>query len=240
MDISLALGGGGAKGIAHLGVLLCLERHGYKIRAISGTSAGGIIAAIYAAGFSPSEMLDRFLRIDQSSLYGRLPGDGPSLLGVVGINKILHEMIGECTFSDLKIPTALTAVDLESEEEVILKKGRVIDAILATIALPGVFPPHLWDGRHLVDGGLLDPVPVQPARLLAPGLPVVASVLSSTEPQPVNYLEPPPFLSGIPLVRQVARLRVGQAFNIFIHSIDITSRYLTTMRLKLDQPEVII
>jgi len=240
MEISLALGGGGAKGFAHLGVLVCLERHGYQVRAIAGTSAGGIVASIYAAGYSPAEMLERFTKIDQSTLYGHRPGELPAILGVAGMNQILQEMIGERTFDQLKIPCALAAVDLATGEEVILHSGRVIDATLATMALPGIFPPHPWEGRYLVDGGILDPVPVQAARRLAPQLPIVAVVLSSLDPHPVNYLDPPAFLDALPLLRQVARLKVAQAFNIFMHSIDISSRQLTALRLKVDHPEIII
>jgi NTE family protein len=240
MEISLALGGGGSKGFAHLGVLRCLENHGYKIRAIAGTSAGGIVAAIYAAGYNPQEMLERFQQVDQSQLYRRQPGDGPALLGIAGLNRLLTEMLGECTFDELKIPCALTAVDLNAGKEVILKHGRVADAVLATIALPGIFPPQNWHKYYLVDGGLLDPVPVALARSLAPDLPVVAVVLSDLDPEPLKIMEPLPFLPDIPLLRQVARLRVAQAFNVFLHSIDISSQYLTVMRLKIEQPEVVI
>ena len=240
MEICLALGGGGSKGFAHLGVLKCLEEQGYKIRAVAGTSAGGIVGAIYAAGYSPEEMLARFQQLDQSHLYGRQPGDGPSLLGVAGLNQLLKDMLGERTFEDLKIPCALTAVDLDTEKEVILKCGRVADAVLATSALPGIFPPKSWEQFLLVDGGLLDPVPVAPARLLAPYLPIVAVVLSNLNPEPLHISEPPVYLANIPLLRQITRLRVAQAFNVFLHSLDISSRYLTIMRLKADQPDVMI
>jgi NTE family protein len=240
MEISIALGGGGAKGIAHLGVLRCLEANGFVIRAIAGTSAGGIIAATYAAGYSPQEMLARFQQVDQSRLYGRQTGDGPALLGIAGVNRVLQEMLGDRTFEDLRIPCALTAVDLITENEVLLQRGRVADAVLATIALPGIFPPYHWEEYYLVDGGLLDPVPVAPARSLAPRLPVVAVVLSNLDPRPLNILEPPEFLGRVPLLNRVARLRVAQAFNIFWHSLEISSRHFTAMRLKLDQPDVII
>ncbi len=240
MEISLALGGGGAKGFAHLGVLRCLESQGYEICAVAGTSAGGIVASIYAAGYSPQEMLERFQEVDQSQLYRRQPGDGPALLGIAGLNLLLKEMLGERTFDDLKIPCALTAVDLNSGKEVILKNGRVADAVLATIALPGIFPPKRWQQYYLVDGGLLDPVPVAVARSLAPKLPVVAVVLSNLDPEPLKTMESLPFLPDIPLLRQITRLRVAQAFNVFLHSIDITSQYLTTMRLKIEKPEVVI
>ena len=240
MEISLALGGGGSKGFAHLGVLRCLEHEGYKIRAIAGTSAGGIVGTIYAAGYTPHEMLERFQQVDQSQLYRRQPGDGPALLGIAGLNQLLRDMLGERTFEDLKIPCALTAVDLNSGKEVILKHGRVADAVLATIALPGIFPPRSWYEHYLVDGGLLDPVPVAVARSLAPDLPVVAVVLTNLDPKPLKVMESLPFLPDIPLLRQITRLRVAQAFNVFMHSIDISSQYLTTMRLKIEQPEVVI
>jgi NTE family protein len=240
MEISLALGGGGSKGFAHLGVLRCLENQGYKIRVVAGTSAGGIVAAIYAAGYSPQEMLERFQQADQSQFYRRQPGDGPALLGITGLNQLLQEMLGERTFDDLKIPCALTAVDLNTGKEVILKRGRVADAVLATIALPGIFPPRRWQEYYLVDGGLLDPVPVALARSLAPGLPVVAVVLSNLDPEPLKIMESLPCLPDIPLLRQITRLRVAQAFNVFWHSLDISSQYLTAMRLKIEQPEVVI
>ena len=108
------------------------------------------------------------------------------------------------------------------------------------VALPGIFPPKCWQEYYLVDGGLLDPVPVAVARSLAPDLPVVAVVLSNLDPEPLKIMESLPFLPDIPLLRQITRLRVAQAFNVFMHSIDISSQYLTTMRLKIEQPEVVI
>jgi NTE family protein len=177
MDISLALGGGGAKGIAHIGVLERLEQHGFRVRAVAGTSAGGIIAAIYAAGFSPAQIIERFTRVDQSSLFGRQADDWPAILGVAGLNRVLHEMLDDCTFAELKIPCALTAVNLDTEEEVVLSKGRVVDAVLATIALPGVF---LLNSGKGVTWWIwpADPVPVLPARRLAKNLLAAAVVLS--------------------------------------------------------------
>jgi len=240
VEISLALGGGGSKGIAHLGALRCLEKEGFQIRALAGTSVGALVGAIYAAGNSPDQMLELFRNVDQSRLYGRQPGDGPALLGVAGVNRVLQELLGNCVFADLRIPFAASAVDMLTEKEIVIRNGRVIDAVLASMALPGIFPPFQWGDHLLVDGGLLDPVPVAPARSLAPGLPVVAVVLSDPHPQPAEILEPPSFLDHVPLLRQIARLRAAQAFNIFLHSINISNRYLTEMRLRLDKPDVVI
>src|SRR5512132_1549372 len=112
MDISIALGGGGARGNSHVGVLRRLEKEGYRIRAVAGTSFGGIVAAIYAAGFSPDQIEELFSRVDYGTLYGRVPGDGPALLGLSRVSYWLNETLGERNFSDLLLPCALTAVDL--------------------------------------------------------------------------------------------------------------------------------
>jgi NTE family protein len=162
------------------------------------------------------------------------------LFGVAGINRLLEEMLGERRFDELRIPAALTAVDLYSGREVVLKDGRVADAVLATIALPGVFPPVKWEGRFLVDGGVLDPVPVAPARALAPTKPVAAVVLSLWDGGPTETLGPATMIRNVPLLGQIARLRVAQALNIFLHSLELGSNYITELRLQIDQPDVVI
>jgi NTE family protein len=240
MEITLALGGGGVRGAAHIGVLKGLEKAGFHIRGLAGTSAGGIAGAIYAAGYSPEEMLSEFAQLDQANLYARRPGDGPSLFGVAGINRLLNQLLGERTFDELQIPLAVTALDLKSKKEVVLDKGRVVDAVLATISMPGVFPPQEYGDYLLVDGGLIDPVPVGPARAFFPSLPVVAVALDDPTIIPGISFSPPNFLMPSPLLRTIARLRVAQAFSIFLESMDISSGYLTDFRLQLDKPDIII
>ncbi len=240
MDISLALGGGGVKGFAHIGVVRALEEHGFRIRAIAGTSAGGLMGSVYAAGFSTEAIEDRLLKVDQGKLYHRLPGDGPSLFGVGGVLRILEEMLGDCTFDQLRIPFAVTAVDLDHGEEVIIDQGRVVDAVLATIAVPGIFPPRMRDGHMLVDGGILNPVPVALARRLAPGLPVVAVVLSPALSEWDVKRSRPRLLNSLPLLNRLYEHRLAQSMNIFLRSVDIAGCLLTDLRLQIDQPEVII
>jgi NTE family protein len=240
MEITLALGGGGVRGAAHIGVLKGLEKAGFRVRGLAGTSAGGIAGAIYAAGYSPEELLAEFAQLDQTNLYTRRPGDGPSLLGVSGVDRLLNRLLGERTFDELLIPLAVTALDLKSKKEVILKKGRVVDAVLATISMPGVFPPREYGEHLLVDGGLVDPVPVAAARAFAPVLPVVAVALDDPTFIPEVTFSPPNFLVPSPLLRTIARLRVAQAFSIFLESMDISSGYLTDFRLQLDKPDIII
>jgi NTE family protein len=242
MDITLALGGGGSKGNSHIGVIRRLEKEGFRIKGVAGTSFGGIVAALYALGYSPDKIEEVFASLDQTQFYGHGPNDGPSLIGLAGVTRLFEEIIGDCTFADLKLPCVLTAVDLKSGKEVLLSKGRLVDAILATIAMPGIFPARHIDGLELVDGGTLDPVPVAAARTLAPRLPVVAVVLTlpmGIPPQPWNL----PFhkhWGGMILSRLLSRTRYTSVWDVFSRSLDITSRAVTQYRLEVDRPEIII
>jgi NTE family protein len=243
VDITLALGGGGIKGIAHLGVIEQLEKEGFQVKAIAGTSAGGIVGACLASGHTTQEIQNVLNKVDQSRLFTRHSGDGPSLLGLAGLTEALSNILGEKTFKDLKIPFACTAVDNITGQEIIITNGRLIDAIQATSAFPGIFPPKQIGGKVLVDGGVLDPVPVSLARWLYPGLPVVAVALS---PAPEKWAEMPLFnLTSnapipTPIIEQVSRLRITQAFNIFARSMDITSCMMGELRLQQEKPDVII
>lgn len=237
MDITLALGGGGARGVAHIGVLRVLEREGFKIRCVAGTSMGGVMGALYAAGNSPSEIQILVEGAKDKDLFRARPS-GPGLLGITAIEEWLRSTLGTITFEELEIPFAVTAVGLESGEELILTEGGVVDAVLATIALPGIFPPRSKDEHRLVDGGVVDPVPVVPARKLC-DLPTVAVVLS---PRRKDWAkEPAPsVLEQLPWLGMVSRLRPAQALSIFVRSLEITSRYFTEFRLEIDKPDVII
>ncbi|MBV6397389.1 MAG: putative NTE family protein [Anaerolineales bacterium] len=241
MDITLALGGGGSKGNAHIGVLRKLEQEGFRVRAIAGTSFGGLVAAFYALGFAPDEIEALFETVDQARLYGHLPGDGASLLGLAGAAKWLDQHIGKRTFADTRLPCALTGVDLNAAREVILAEGSIKDAILATIAVPGLFPPRRIDQWNLVDGGALDPVPVSVARALAPRLPVVAVALTSPIGEPTRDMRISlPAYVPAPIARHLSNLSYAQAFDIFVYAAEIVNRQMTELRLAADQPEVVI
>jgi NTE family protein len=241
MDLTLALGGGGAKGNSHIGVLRLLESEGFRVRAIAGTSFGGIVACFYAAGFSPRQIHGIFAAVDQSRLYGREPKEGPSFLGLSRVRQWLKRSLGDRTFADTRIPCAVTAADLRTSREVVLTDGLLRDAILCTIALPGIFPSFEKGGLELVDGGLLNPVPVAVARSLAPALPVLAVSLTTPLGKPARSI-PMPFLDGLPapLAERIKDLRVTQAMNVFMRSIDIGGRQIADLRFKLEKPEVII
>lgn len=241
MDITLALGGGGAKGNSHIGVLGRLEKEGFKIRSVAGTSFGGFVGILYAVGYSPQEIQSAFESVDQNRLYGRDSQDGPSLLGLGGVRKMLDQLLGEKTFDDLRIPCAVTAVDVKGGTEISLSEGRLKDAVLATIALPGIFPPSYLNGWELVDGGVLNPVPVSVARMLSPDLPVVAVVLNAPMDRPVRgYTLPVPGILPRPIVERLARMTLAKSLDIFLRSVDVSSRALSYYRLELEKPDVII
>lgn len=240
MDIALALGGGGARGNAHIGVLRALSREGFNIRAVAGTSFGGLVAVFFALGRSADEIELSFKQIDQSRLYGHTQGDGPSLLGLGGVTRWLDEQLGLLTFDDLKIPCAVTAVDLRTSREVILSEGLLREALLATIALPGIFPSRRIQDWDLVDGGTLDPVPVSVARTLMPKLPVVAVSLTASIGEPERTMEIA--FPGVPnrIAQRIARLRPAQALDIFLQAVEIGSRLMTDLRLEKEAPDVVI
>lgn len=236
-EVAVALGGGGSRGLAHIGVLGELERAGYRVGGITGTSIGGVMAAGYAAGYSPAEMAAWAGQALQAGLFRFHPSPG-ALLGIDRIRDVLGDLLQERTFADVRCPLAVTAVDLDTGEEVLLAEGRILDAVLATIALPGIFPPQ-WIGSsgRLVDGGILDPVPVRAARTLR-DLPVVAVVLSAEPGSPGSGNLGA--LASLPGAGVLSRLRVAQALEIFSRSLEISSRTFADLRLRIDGPEVVV
>ncbi len=241
LDVSVALGGGGSKGNAHIGVLRFLEQHGFNIRAIAGTSFGGLVACFYAAGFSPDEIEKIFSDVDQSKLYARVKDETSSLMGLTRVDGWLHDSLGQLTFEELLIPCAVTAVDLRTSNEVIIRRGSLRPAILSTIALPGIFPSFMSDELELIDGGLLNPVPVAVARSLAPSLPVVAVALNPPLGEP-PHPRALPWLDALPepLANRLGNLRWAKALDVFLRSIEIGGRQISELRLQLEKPEVVI
>jgi NTE family protein len=223
-----------------LGVLRVLEREGFRIRAVAGTSIGSLVGALYALGKTAGELEAIFTEVDQSRLFGWPLSEGPGLLGLRGIADFLRTQLGEKTFDDLPLPCAAVAVDLTSNREIILQEGSVLDAILGSIAIPGLFPPKEHNQYLLIDGGTLDPVPVRAARALAPGLPVVAVSLLMPLDDPSTPPSLQPSSTHNPLKKQLNRLNITQAVRIFAGAVDIGQRQMSELRLMIDAPEVIV
>jgi NTE family protein len=239
MDITLALGGGGARGVAHIGVLRVLEREGFRVRAVAGTSIGSLVGSLYALGKTADELEALFNLVDQSRLFGWPLSEGPGLLGMRGVADFLRIYLETKTFDELLIPYAAVAVDLISHREIIIQKGNVLDAVIASSAIPGLFPPKEINQYLLIDGGTLDPVPVRAARALAPGFPVVAVSLMPPLDAPSTPRALPIAVPG-PLVKQLSRLNITQALRIFVDAVDIGQRQMTELRLMVDAPEVVV
>ncbi|MBL8049719.1 MAG: patatin-like phospholipase family protein [Anaerolineales bacterium] len=241
MQITLALGGGGAKGNAHIGVLRRLEKEGYQIKSIAGTSFGGLVGILYACGYSPQEIQEMFESVNLNTLYARGAEDGPALLGLKGVRQLLAQALGEKTFADLRIPCAVTAVDLKNGTEVILSEGSLTQAILATIALPGIFPVQYINDWSLIDGGVLNPVPVSVARMLSPDLPIVAVALTDPLDTPIRgYSIPVPSIFPRQIIERISRISLAQSLDVFLRSVDAGSRAVAYLRLQIDKPDIIV
>ena len=171
--LSLALSGGGARGIAHLGVLAALDELGLPVGRLAGVSSGAIVGTFYAAGFAPREILRLFQGVNMVRLTRPVFGMR-GLLGLDAVEQLLARHLGaDLQFEDLNIPLTLAATDLGVGETVYFSQGPLLPPLLASSAVPIIYRPVEYQGRLLVDGGLLNNLPVEP--LLGPpgGAPVV-------------------------------------------------------------------
>jgi NTE family protein len=162
-NVSLVLGGGGARGLAHIGVIQWLTGNGYKIRAISGSSIGALVGGIYATR-KLEVYVEWVLALERMHVLRLLdPAIGkPGLFKGDRIMSVLRELIGDCAIEDLPIAFTAVATDLSTREEVWLREGRLFDAIRASIATPLLFTPFRHGGRTLLDGALVNPLPIAP------------------------------------------------------------------------------
>lgn len=168
MRLALALGGGAGLGWAHIGVLRALAARHVAIDAVAGTSIGAIAAVCLAGG--RLDMLEELARATNlRAVMGYLDTGWfkGAVLGGKPVARRLHEHFGDATLDELSIPTAVVAADIMTGEEVVLTTGPVIDAVRASIAIPGIFPPVRLGNRLLVDGGVVTPVPVAAVRALS-------------------------------------------------------------------------
>lgn len=165
LKVGLALGGGVARGISHIGVISELERAGVPIDCIAGTSIGAIIGASYCAGLGVDELRDIATRTGWWQVSRPFFSAG-GFITFKQLEKWVENNIGEFDVRDLAIPFAAVASDLVSGERVVLSEGRLCTAIAASCSVPGFVPPVEMDGRLLVDGGITDNIPADVARLL--------------------------------------------------------------------------
>ena len=184
LKFGLALGGGSARGLAHVGVILALEAYNIPIDIIAGTSIGSVVGSLYAAGASIDQLEEAAFSMKKSTTLFlidlTLPHSG--LISGKRIEEMLNDLaLEDKTFDDLKIPFAAVATDVESGAEVILNQGKVIDAVRASIAIPGIFTPVKYQDYYLVDGGVVDPVPVDVVQKMGADI-IIAVSLAKINP----------------------------------------------------------
>lgn len=163
MKIGLTLGGGATRGMAHLGVLTVLDEASIPFDYISACSAGSVIAAIYCAGFSTREMN----QMSEYVQWRRIASRNRTSWGLFSFDRLerwLMMFLGDLDFSDLEIPLAIVVADAKTGERIVLKEGRVAKAVHASCAVPGFVNPVLVNGRLMMDGGIVDNLPVSAAR----------------------------------------------------------------------------
>jgi NTE family protein len=176
--ISLALGGGAAKGLAHVGVLRGLEEDGVEVAAIAGTSMGAIVGALSAPGMTAVEMTGLFNAVDWVRL-GWIMARSP---GGAAFRDLVQETIGPGLIENLPLPFAAVCCDLASGDEVVLSEGHLEEAVRASSAIPGILPPVEVAGRNLVDGAMVTPVPVAAAASLSVEPVLAVNVLKLSAP----------------------------------------------------------
>ncbi|MEO7325178.1 MAG: patatin-like phospholipase family protein [Dokdonella sp.] len=271
LSISLVLGSGGARGYAHIGVIEELQAQGYAIGSIAGSSMGALVGGIHASGKLPefSQWVRPMLRLDVLRLLDWTWTGGGFIKGD-RIIAALKELIGEVDIEDLPIPYTAVAVDLDAQREVWFSRGPLFDAVRASIAIPTIFRPHRYQGRLLVDGGLLNPLPVSPTMrdwtdaTIAVDVNAAPEPLRATDlntgsmggeaPQPLPTIEQgaasAPGRYGGRIARFIearmqkrARRAAAQepgAFELFARSLDIVQETITRLKLAAQPPDLLI
>lgn len=187
--IGLALGGGAARGIAHIGVLKAFEEEGIRIHCISGTSAGALIASYYAFGRPAESILSICSTLNLSRIINFTLERG-GLFSTQVIREMIHRDLGDCRIEDAEIPLAICATDIETGEQLIFREGSLADAVCASMAVPGLFVPVEIDGRTLVDGGLVENVPISPLEKMGAGITIAVDLSHVARyPKPENTLD---------------------------------------------------
>jgi len=251
--VALALGAGGAKGLAHIGVIEEIEAQGYAIVAIAGSSMGALIGGIHAAGKLDvyRDWVCALAKLDVLRLVDWTFSGG----GLIKGEKIIETMralVGDVRIEELPLAFTAVATDIERGREVWLSRGGLFDAIRASIAIPTVFRPHLIDGRRLVDGALLNPVPVTPLIRESADYLIAVSVdgpaVAATPPEPPvqpataenGYRHRIGEFIGRMIPRGESQPRAPGTFDLLTQSMDLMQANLSRLRLAAYAPDLLI
>lgn len=183
--LGLALGGGAARGFAHVGVIQVLEQNGIRPDLVAGTSAGSLVAALYASGMNGAELERAALSMEEATLTDwTLPINGRGVLKGDALARYVRQAVNGRLIEQMALPLGILATDLGSGQGTLFRRGDAALAVRASSAVPGVFTPVAIAGREFVDGGLVAPVPVSQARAM--GAEVVLAVDISADPEGNN------------------------------------------------------
>ncbi|MBB3226686.1 NTE family protein [Luteibacter sp. Sphag1AF] len=251
--VALALGAGGAKGLAHIGAIEELEAHGFEIVAIAGTSMGALIGGIYGMGKLDiyRDWVSTLARFDVLKLVDWSFSGGGFIKGdrIIGA---LRELIGEVNIEDLPIGYTAVATDIDREREVWLTRGPLFDAIRASIAIPTIFRPHVIGGRRLVDGALLNPLPVMPLMREEADYVVAVSVDgaaelqvpperdASTTDESGGYRQRIGAFFGRVMPHNGHKPKDPGAFDLMNQAMDLMQSNLSRLRLAAYQPDLLV
>ncbi|MCH7589208.1 MAG: patatin-like phospholipase family protein [Chloroflexi bacterium] len=233
IKVGLALSGGGTRGLAHIGVLKVFEREGVPVDFLAGASMGGVIAAGYAVGMSPSDLEAEAKKLSRLRSVFRLADPGLPNAGLLRGDRLqayFESKLGDHMFKDLGRPLALIAVDLNSREEVIFQEGSVALALRATTSVPGLFMPLETNGKRLVDGGVLNNLPVDVVRKM--GADVVIAVDVDPDPEDIA--------SGWQGQYRWMPDGLARTFVVLDEATSLMMRVIQEGRLQRDPPDVIL
>lgn len=220
MKIGLALGGGGAKGYAHIGIIKSLVNSGIKIDIVTGTSIGALMGAVYAGG--KLEELEQYVRKITFAKLPKMLSPAFSRLGLLSgdyAKKLLDELLDVENIEDLSLPLGVIATDINNGECVTFTSGSIKDAIRASIAIPGLITPVLIGDKFLVDGGATEPVPVEAARKMGADVVIAVDLITNFRPFSEDLgtrgiLKDMPFKTGIDNLGDYIK-SVGESLYLF-------------------------
>jgi len=185
--IGLALGGGAAKGFAHVGVIAVLEEAGIVPDVVVGTSAGSLVAALYASGMNAEQLRQTALRLEEVAIADwMLPLVNRGLFRGEALARYVNDAVAGRLIEDMRIALGVVAVDLSNGQPILFRRGDTGTAVRASSAVPAVFQPVRIGGRDYVDGGLVSPVPVQFARQMGAELVIAVDISQPPEGQPAS------------------------------------------------------
>jgi NTE family protein len=245
--IALVLGGGGARGLSHIGVLKRLEEEGVVPEVIVGTSIGALIGGTYAAGLSVGRMEEILRKMDILAV-AKIFRPGIPLSGIVDggrVAKLLRDLVGSKTIESLPVPFRAVATDLITGEDVVFDRGPLIDALMASIAIPVLFKPVFHQGRYLVDGGLSNPLPVSVAHHLSKAPSVAVNV--SPDPAKIGELlqnrrdfKMKRLGKFIPAGIKLPSSTMPTLLDVFLQTVTVSTSHLIAQRLEQDRPRALL